>query len=202
MQKNHLVPPREAGAALLAAGFLLLFTGCGDAHTFGLEPGSIDPDSVGLEHACFDGSDVTLMRYASTCNAASKSLDSVVHDGLVFPADDVGTLESPCSDGPTPAIDVLFDMESGSVILDFSQVARSGRFPEAEFDGYVLEVSLEESNGTLLAVAIDTERSTLVLDPRDVAWDHSRIDLNFEGERYDTDSVLTLDLTFARLSPP
>lgn len=199
--KTRKPAPLESRAALFVASLVSALSGCGDAHAFRLNPGSMGPESGGTEHACFDGSEVKLVRYASACSETSKSLDSTVRDGLVFPAEDVETLESPCADGPNPAIDVLFELVSHSVILDFSQVAQSGRFPEADFDGYVLEVLLEESNGTLMSVAIDRELTNVAIDRGDVDWDRSRIDLNFAGVRYDETSLLKLDLTFARVSP-
>ena len=149
-----------------------------------------------------DGSEVSLVRYSSSCQKTSTSLDSVVQDGLVFPAEEVQTLESPCADGPNPAIDLHFFIESHSVLLDFSKVVERGRFPSAEFDGYVLEVLLEESNGTLMSVEIDRDATNLPLSSEDVEWDRSHIDLNFEGVGYDEHSLLKLDLTFARVTPP
>ena len=202
MQKKNLAPPHKVCATRFAAALLVLFAGCGDAHTFTLDPGSVDPHAVGSDHACFEGSEVTLVRYASACDGTSKSLESVVYDGLVFPAEDVAELGSPCTAGPNPAIDVMFEMARHSVVLDFSQVRQSGRFPQAVFDGYVLEVILEESNGTLMSVQIDRARTTLGVDANDVVWDRSHIDLNFEGVQYDKRSVLALDLTFARVEPP
>ncbi len=202
MKTRNPATPVETRAALLAAFFVSVLVGCGDAHTFKVNPGPINPPHGDEDHLCFDGSEVKLVRYSSSCDKTSKSLDSVVQDGLVFPAEDVQTLEAPCADGPNPAIDLHFFIESHSVLLDFSKVVERGRFPSAEFDGYVLEVLLEESNGTLMSVEIDREATNLPLADEDVEWDRSHIDLNFEGVGYDEHSLLKLDLMFARVTPP
>jgi hypothetical protein len=157
--------------------------------------------SVDSEHDCFDGSEIELVRYSSACERASESLASVVRHGIVFSAEELRTLESPCAEGPAPGIDVLFDMESHSILLDFSRVTQGGRFPETGFDGYIFDVLLEESNGLLLVLAIDRELSTLKLDDRHVEWDHSHIEVNLEGAQYDQQSLLKLDLVFARVPP-
>lgn len=189
----------EGHAALLVGSALSLLVGCGDVNTFSLDPGHIDRDSVGLDHACFDGSAVELVRYSSACGRMSKSLASVVHAGVVFPAEQVETLEAPCADGPAPAIEVYFDMEDHSIFFNF--LAEGDRFPRGGFDGYMLDIELDESNGVLLAAMIDDELSTLDRDDGHIEWDRSHITVNFEGARYDQESLLKLDLIFARTSP-
>ena len=197
MKKRNLATRIGARVALLAAGLLVVLAGCG----FPIHPGPIGP-STG-EHACFDGSEVQLVRVSSACDRASKVLDSIVEDGPVFMAEDVVELELPCTDEPHPAIDLIFEMEHHRMVLDFSRVDQPGRFPEAEFDGYLLEVLLQESNGTLAHVEIDRDNSTPGFEDGDVVgWDHSHIDLNLAGLAYDAESRLTLNLIFYAMSPP
>ena len=195
--ENNLGVFSSVGSALLGGSALLLLAGCGDVHTFSLDPGDIDSESVAVDHACFDGSTIKLVRYSSECDSMSKSLDSVVHDGVVFSAEEVRTLESPCADGPAPAVDVHFALDSHSVLFDFSQVAQSGQFPGSDFEGYMLDVALEEGNGLLLAVTVDQELSTLGLNRSRLEWDRSHIAVNFQGVRYDQESLVKLDLIFA-----
>ena len=97
--------------------------------------------------------------------------------GMLFSAKDVRTLGSPCDDGPAPGIEIYFDEDSHSIILDFSKVTHADRFPKSDFEGYMLEVALEEANGTLLVVTVDRELSSISLDDDHVDSDRSHIDL-------------------------
>lgn len=201
MDTRYFVARNRAGVALLVASALASFAGCGDAYTYDLDPGHIDPDSVGLEHACFDGSEIELVRYSSICDDSTRSLTSVIHDGIVFASEEVGKLGSPCGVGPAPAVEMIFDMTSHSVLLDFSAVADGDRFPQTEFDGYMFDIALDPSNGTLVAITVDRDLSTVALDESDIDFDRSSIKINFAGTRYHRGSLLKLDLTIARVAP-
>jgi hypothetical protein len=174
---------------------------CGDANAYKTDPGHIDPGSIPTDHACLIGSTIALVRHSSACAKTSSPLTSEVRDGTVFSSDQIGALESPCAVGPTPRFEVIFDEDSHSMFLDFSQVAAGDRFPDIDFEGYVLEVTLEETNGLLVGVAVDRETSTLGLDTDDLQWDPAHIELNFRGVAYDDQSLLKLDLLFARVPP-
>jgi hypothetical protein len=199
--KNTLAMSSWLGSALLFGGVLGLLAGCGDADVFEINAGRIDQDSIPTDHTCFGGSAIKLVRYSSVCGQTSSSLVSEVHEGMVFSAEDVRTLGSPCAHGPTPGIEIYFDEDSHSIFLDFSQVTHGDRFPEADFEGYVFEVTLEEANGILLGVTVDRELSSIGLNDDHVEWDGSHIDVNFEGVSYDHQGLLKLDLWFARASP-
>ena len=199
--KSNLVVSTRLSYALLVGTVLGLLTGCGDAHVFKTDTGHVDPSSISSGHACFDGSTIKLVRYSSACARTSESLVAQVHEGKVFSADEVRTLSSPCADGPAPGIEVLFDMDSHSLFLDFSQVTHGDRFPKADFEGYMFDIALEEANGLLLAVTVDQEVSSLDVDGGDLEWDRSHIEVNFEGVAYDHQGLLKLDLQFARVSP-
>lgn len=199
--RTDLVASSPRRVACLLASLLVVVFGCGDPHTFKTSAGHIDPSSISPDHACFDGSTIELMRYSTACAKGSKSLAADVRDGTVFSAEDVGTLESPCDTGPSPAVEVSFDTGTHSLVLSFSQVSRSGRFPDADFDGYIFDVTLQEANGLLIDVTIDDGVSNLGLGADDIVWDPSHIEVNFAGTRYDQQSLLKLDLLFARISP-
>ena len=199
--KSNLVVSTRLSYALLVGTVLGLLTGCGDAHVFKTDTGHVDPSSISSGHACFDGSTIKLVRYSSACARTSESLVAQVHEGKVFSADEARTLSSPCADGPAPGIEVLFDMDSHSLFLDFSQVTHGDRFPKADFEGYMFDIVLEEANGLLLAVTVDQEVSSLDVDGGDLEWDRSHIEANFEGVAYDHQGLLKLDLQFARVSP-
>jgi hypothetical protein len=200
-KKSNLVVSTRRGSALLVGGVLGLLAGCGDADVFKINAGAIDTDSSTTEHVCFNGSAIKLVRYSSACARTSKSLVSEVHEGMVFSADDVGTLSSPCAYGPTPAIEVYFDSDSHSIYFDFSQVTHGDRFPDADFEGYMFEIVLEEANGFLVAVTVDQEGSNLDIDRSHIESGKAHIDVNFEGVAYDHQGLLKLDLLFARVSP-
>lgn len=200
-KKRNLVASTRLGSVLLVGSVLGLLAGCGDAHTFKTSAGHIDPSSISSDHACFDGSAIELTRYSSACARMSASLTSEVYTGMVFSADEVRTLRSPCADGPSPGFDVIFDGDNHSILFDFSQVARGGRFPEAGFEGYIFDVALEEANGSLLGVVVDSEVSSLDVDAGDLEWNYDHIEVNLEGVRYDDQRLLKLDLIFARVSP-
>ena len=199
--KTKFVASTKLGHVVLVVTVLGLLAGCGDAHVFKTDPGHVDPSSISPDHACFDGSTIKLVRYSSACARTSESLVAQIHEGKVFSADEVRTLSSPCADGPAPGIEVLFDMDRHSVLLDFSQVTHGDRFPKADFEGYMFDIVLEEANGLLLAVTVDQEVSSLDVDGGDLEWDRSHIEVNFEGVAYDHQGLLKLDLLFARASP-
>lgn len=200
-KKRNLIISTGVGSALRVGIALGLITGCGDADTFKIDPGDIDPSTVPTDHACFVGSVIELARYSSACGRTSASLTSEVQTGIVFSAEEVRTLLPPCGDGPTPGFEVIFNEESHSMLLDFSRIARAGRFPEADFEGYSFDLTLEEANGLLLGVTVDRGATSLDVDDRDLAWDPDHIEVNVEGVAFDDQSLLKLDLHFARVSP-
>lgn len=201
MKKVHSVATTGPRVSILLGLTFGLLSGCGDADVYKTDPGHIDPSDVPTDHACFIGSTVELVRHSSGCAQTSSPLTSQVQDGVVFSANQTEALESPCAVGPTPRFEVIFDEESHSMFLDFSQVEASGRFPRNDFEGYVFKVVLEEANGLLLGVDVDRETSNLNLDANDVEWDSAHIELNFEGVAYDDQSLLELSLLFARVPP-
>ncbi len=202
MENGWLIARGVLGVMSLTSSAFLFVTGCGDVNTYELDPSHIDASHIGDDHACFDGSEVELFRYSAACAGTSNSLVSIIRDGIVFSSEEVRQLGSPCAEGPAPAVDISFNMASHSIVLDFSPVVQADRFPETGFDGYVFDIGLQETNGTLVAMAVDRDRSTILLDDRDLEFDHSRIELNLEGVRYDHDSLLKIDLVIARMSPP
>lgn len=201
MRKRTLVLPTRSGYALRLGVAFGMLAGCGDAHAFKTHGGSIDPNSGPRGHACLDGSAIKLVRYSSACEQTTKSLESEVHDGMLFSAEEVASLGSPCENGPAPALEVLFDTDSHSILVDFSQVSEGDRFPAAGFDGYMFDVVLEEANGILLNVTVDRETSSLDFDDSDLNFGPAYIKMNFEGVAYDEGGLVKLDLLFAHASP-
>jgi hypothetical protein len=183
-------------AALFLGSTLGLLMGCGESHMFSIDPGHIDPSSISGEAACLDGAQIELVRYSTRCErATSKSLVTEVGDGMEFSAEQVSTLESPCPESPNPGVEI--HLEHASLIFDFSNVARPDQFPRADFDGYVIDIVLQEDNGLLFAATVDSEESTIELQNVDVSFDPERIEVNFEGLSYDDRGFVKINLWFA-----
>lgn len=180
---------------------LVLLAGCGESRVFSLNPGHIDSsDETGLT-TCFDGAGVELLRYSSRCERAStKSLVTEVADGMEFGADEVRTLESPCAEGPNPGVEVY--LENTSLLFDFSNVASPGQFPPADFEGYIIELTLRAHNSLLVAATVDPEQSTIALDNSDITHEPDHIEVNFESVSYDDHGFIKIDLWFANVAPP
>jgi hypothetical protein len=178
--------------ALVSA--LGLLAACG----FSLDPGHIDTTSD--DPGCLERAQVELLRYSSLCGrTSSESLLAKVRDGMEFPAEQVRTLQSPCSEGPNPAVEVHLD--HSSIIFDFSNVEQPGRFPTADFEGYVLDLILQDDNALLVGAKLDREASTLDLENVDVSFDPERIELNFEDIAYDDRGLVKINLRFSTARP-
>ena len=150
--------------------------------------------------AGFDGAEVELARYSSECaRTSAKSLSAKVGEGTEFAGDAVGTLGSPCEEGPNPAVEVR--LERSRLVFDFSQVTDEGRFPETEFDGFVMNVDLHERNALLIAATLDKGLTTVALDQDDVYFERDYIEVNFEGVSYDREAMVEIELWFANLDP-
>ena len=201
MRKRTLVLPTRSSCALRVGVAFGMLAGCGDVHGFKTHAGSIEPNHGPIGHACFDGSPVKLVRYSSDCGPTTKSLESDVHEGMVFSAEEVASLGSPCENGPAPALEVLFDMDSHSMVVDFSQVSEGDRFRAAVFDGYIFDVVLEESNGILVNVTVDREASSLDFNDSDLDFCDAYISMNFQGMAYDEGGLIKIDLDFAHATP-
>ena len=168
----------------------VLLAGC----TYTLDPGHIDPDSL-EPHLCFDGAEAALVRYSTRCERASaQALVSEVGDGMEFEASAVKALESPCEETPSPAVAV--EIQHSALVFDFSKVEREGEFPNADFEGYVIDLALHDHNARLLAVTVNSE-STLPLVRDDIYHEPDHIEVNFAGLEYDADGLVKIDLWFA-----
>lgn len=184
-------------ALVSASGF---FGGCGDAHTFSLNPGHIqyDPDS---EAASLAGADLELTRSSTRCEGSgSKSLRTKVGDGMEFSSVDVSSLDAHCSASPNPGVEI--DLEHASLIFDFASVTSAGRFPSAVFDGYVFHIVTPEDDVVLVAAGVDRSASNVDVASAEVSNEPNRIAVNFEGAAYDEDGFVKIDLWFVRRQAP
>lgn len=184
---------RQVTRVTLGSGLSLL-AACG----FSVDPGHLG--GTGGDPGCLERAQVELIRYSSLCERSSSNrLLAEVQDGMEFSAEEVRTLESPCSEGPNPGAEV--HVEHTSLIFDFSGVEQPGRFPKADFEGYVLDLILRDDNALLVGATIDREASTLDLDDVDLSFDPERIELNFEDVAYDHLGLLKVDLRFSTARP-
>lgn len=174
-------------ASFVIAGLVLLGVGCGDDGSTaadverGLRPGS-------------EGRAVSLGRRSTRCGAPARPpLVSTVGPGAEFPAEDVGALQSPCPDAPSPRIDVR--VEADSVLVDFSTVRDPGLFPPGEFEGYVVYFARECPDMALSSASVDEALSNVRVGAHDVRTHFDRLDINLEGVRYDEESFIKIDLS-------
>jgi len=188
MEKAIVATPRKLTALVLGCALGLL-VGC-----FSLDPGhvdSIDPDSV----TCIDGAEIELFRYSTRCERPStKSLVAEIGDGMEFSADQVRTLDAPCAESPNPGVEI--QVEHSSLIFDFSNVANPGRFPVADFEGYVLDILPGEDNAHLVRATVDSKANSLGMENADLRFDFDRLEVNFQGISYDEGGFVKIDLWF------
>ena len=185
--KKNACATRPSCAALILVSALGQLTGC-------LYAG--DPGLVGVEHsdgASIEGVRVELIRHSTKCNSPeSKGLIVEVGPGCEYPASAVRELEANCSSAPHPGVEV--HVEDSLVILDFSNVAEPGRFPDSAFEGYILDVVRTADAPFLRAGLVNYEVSTLDVVQDDVTIDHDRLAINLAGRAYDANSFLQIHL--------
>lgn len=186
MKKNrHMKLRTFASLVLLSA--LGHLTGC----LFLGDPGHVaaDPDAA----ASMSGARVELIRHSSGCDSAeSKGLIVEVGPGLEYSADVVRALQPSCDLAINPGVEV--HVEDRAVILDFSNVAEHGHFPNNEFEGYILDI-VRTADAPFLAVALlDSEATTLDAFQGDLSFDRDRVAINLANREFDSNSFLKVDL--------
>jgi hypothetical protein len=180
----------------ITAALVCLFvaSGCGE-RSYILDPGDFAPTSDAKLQNCFEGAQAQLTRFSSVCAKTSDhSLSGEVADGLEFPGEMVASLEAPCAEGPTPSVGI--SIGRNAVVLDFAEVVRRGRFPSAEFNGYIIDLLLTRENAQLVGALIDRERTTIAVDANDISVEPDRIEINLEGVVYEPGSMLEIKLVF------
>jgi len=196
MQNTITTRPRRA-AALILGSALGLLAGCG----FSLDPGHIDPSSID-DPGCLEGAQLELVRHSTRCEQKnSKSVRAEVGDAMEFSAEQVRSLESPCTEGPNPGIEIHLDHGIGSLIFDFSNVAQADRFPNADFEGYTIDIVLRDHNALLVGARVDAEETNVEVENIDISFDPTRIEVNFEGVSYDDRGFVKIDLHFSSAGP-
>jgi len=191
MTMNYADPSRRR-AFLALVSVLGLVTGC----LYTRDPGHIDGDPVRM-----DGVRVELIRHSAACGSAeSQGLIVEVGPGVEYPVEAVQALKASCPDEPNPAVEVY--IEDSAVVLDFSEVAGPGSFPDGEFEGYILDMVRTANAPVLLLATVDWGMTTLDVFEDDIRFNRDRVEINLAGVRFDSTSVLKIDLYLASVSDP
>jgi hypothetical protein len=181
-------------APLLA--FVLSFSaGC----LYSGDPGGIapDPDTV----ATLSGARVQLIRHSTSCGTSEARGPVVeVGPGLEYPSDAVAALKTRCTQGLSPGIEV--HVEQTAVVFDFSNVAGPGRFPEGEFEGYIIDLLPGVSAPFLLAAALDWGVTRAEMTDDDLVYEPGRLAVNLAGRAFDSGTFLKVDLLLGNLAVP
>jgi hypothetical protein len=183
---------RSPWGAFIFVGALGVLAAC-----YSLNPGHIDPDTLG-PRTVLDGLEVKLLRYSTDCDPkASAPLVAEVGDGCEFPGHEVELLGSLCAEAPSPAVDVY--VGERDLIFDFSNVAEPGRFPGAEFEGYIIDILRSKDGPIIFGMAVDDDMTTIDTDSVSLSHDDDHLEVNFQGVSYDQDSFVRIKLWLATM---
>ena len=186
-ERHHF---RMNALAPLVAVVLSSSAGC----LYSGDPGSIPPnaDMAGT----MSGARVQLVRHSSACGTSEARGPIVeVGPGLEYSADAVAALETRCTQGPNPGVEV--HIEDTAIVFDFSNVAAPGRFPEGEFEGYILDLLPEATTPFLIAAALDWGVTRSEVTDEDLIYEPGRLAVNLAGRAFDSESLLKVDLLLA-----
>lgn len=171
------------GAVVAAVLVVFIAANCGDVDTFRLRPSDWD-DSVDRSALSeLNGAIVKLERVSSLCDEdAEERLIAQVGLQMEFPAESVVNLRSPCAAGSAVELDV--DVEGQSIVYDFCNVTEAGRFPDAEFEGFVITDVLH-AVAPIRDVTIDWDGTTLDMSEEAISFDEHTVRVNLAGLEYD-----------------
>lgn len=178
-------------SALAAALGATAFYGCGDLHTYKLDPGSLG-DAEPAED--WNGTIVELVQMMAPCDSVPEGLRAWVGDQMEFHNCAVEAPWSSCAASSRVAVAV--DVQPRAIIYDFSNIESAGRFERAGFTGYVIADIIGASPG-ILEARIDREVTTLDLEDEDIVVDGNSVRMNFEGLRFEDTDFVKIDLVFA-----
>ena len=99
-----------------------------------------------------------------------------------------------CQSVSETQIEVFVD--GRSLIFDFSNVSKTGRISEGEFEGYVLVVEEDSGLPPILDAIVDALKSSPGSENLDVQFDDKSVVVNLQGLDYDGDTFIKVDLVF------
>ena len=186
-----LAETSASGHVLTLLSALLLTASCGDG-TYALstsswpEPGEVHPLPD------LEGSIVELARRSSRCNQDPlHGLVALVGSHMEFPGETVTKLKSPCAGGHEVRVDI--DLEGRSILYDFSNVVAAQRFPNADFEGFVV-TDMYGSVAAFRGVSIDRTVSTMDVRDEAISVRAHSVSVNLAGVAFDPTSFLKIDL--------
>ena len=146
--------------------------------------------SSNLNASGFEGKEIQLETFSpNKNNPILNKLVATVGEGFEFTDLD----EQGLSGGNI--IDIQIDFSANSIIFDFSESSPYTRVRSANFNGYVFT----DVSGTIPQISnvtIDEAVTTLGLDSSDITFTEDSIEVNFEGLRFNTDTIAKLDVEF------
>ncbi|MGB8224663.1 MAG: hypothetical protein WCF10_18880 [Polyangiales bacterium] len=177
---------------LVATCATIPLTGC----LYEGDPGHIAGNSGAT--VSLDGVQVELIHHSTTCKSTnSEGLVVEVGPDVEYPADVVRELEASCALAPHPGVEV--HIEDQAVIFDFSNIEEPGRFPDAEFEGYILHIVHTEDAPLLVAAVVDWETTTMDVGEDALSYDVDQVAINLAGRPFDSNSFVKVDLFLGRL---
>ena len=101
-----------------------------------------------------------------------------------------------CPKSPTPEVEV--HVEERSVVFDFSNVQSPGVFADAQFEGFVADLTHPERS--VLYAMVNATFTNVDLGPDAVVYDRGGVELNLAGVAYDSTTFIRVDLLVAPLN--
>lgn len=171
------------GAVIAAVFVVFIAVKCGDVDTFRLRTSDWDEPADRGSLSELNGAIVELERVSSRCDEdVAESLIARVSLDMEFPGESVVKLNSPCAGAPAVELDV--DVEGQSIVYDFCNVTEAGRFPDAEFEGFVI-TDILHAVAPIRSVAIDWDETTLDMSDEAISFDEHTVRINLAGLEYD-----------------
>lgn len=190
--KRNTSATLPACAALVLVSALGPLSGC----LYSGQPGRIESDASAV--ASMEGVRVELIRHSTGCGSVeSPGLMVDVGPGCEYPAEAVRALKANCSTTPNPAVEVHVD--GSTVLFDFSNVDQPGRFPEGEFEGYILDIVRTADAPFLVQALVDGQVTTPDVVQGDLSFELDRLAVNLAGTTFDSHSFLKVDLSLISL---
>ena len=187
-----LLQRHRVGTVIAAVAVVFIAANCGDVHAFKIRPSDWDDSADRSPLSTLNGAIVQLEHVSSRCDdGVSDDLIALVGSDMEFPGESVVEIEPPCVDGWAVQLDV--DMEGRSIVYDFGNVAAAGRFPEAEFEGFVVTDTFHLL-APIRSVTIDRDNSTMNMSDAAISFDEHTVWVNLAGLEYDETCRVKLDL--------
>ena len=191
--KENTIATLRAWSSLVFLSALALPAGC----LYMGDPGHIEADGSAV--VSMEGVRLELIRHSTNCGSSEpEGLIVEVGPWVEYSAEAVSTLKANCDLAPRPAVEVHID--GNAVVFDFSNVRASGRFPDGEFDGYILDMVRTTDAPALVAALVDRNTTTLGLIQDDLMFDEDRLLVNLAGLSYDSSDFIRLDLYLMEVS--